>query len=593
MGVFGYSRRALELVWQTSPRLTVAFAFLSVWTGVLPAGIAYVGKLLMDALVASLTQSVPTPVETLAGIVALELGLVLLRDGGVRALSFCESLLRAQMGHRINVMILEKASALDLAQFENPDFYDKLTRSRREASSRPLSLVTSVFQLFQRLLTLATLAALIFTFSPWAVLAIVLGSLPAFVAETKYSGEAFRIYRWRTPERRRQVYLEAVLAREDYAKEVSIFGLSPHLLERYKKIFDDIYEEDRDLAMRRSLVGFLLGVVKTLVLYGVLGWLALETWKGNLGLGDMTMLVAVFRQAQGTFQGALRNIAGMYEDNLYLSNLYELLDAPVETKRGGVHKGEAPGRGFEFQDVAFTYPGAEVPALQGVSFQLRPGEKLALVGENGSGKTTLIKLLARLYHPSAGKILLDGTDLEAWDAAALRARIGVIFQDFNRYQFPLGENISVGDIDALEDHSRRDWAAEKGMVDGFLHRLPEGFETQLGRWFPGGVELSMGQWQKVALARAFMRSDADIFVLDEPTASMDPEAEAKIFEHFRVNLPEKMAIFISHRFSTVRMADRILVLDEGKILEDGSHDQLLQADGRYAHLFQLQARGYA
>jgi len=306
----------------------------------------------------------------------------------------------------------------------------------------------------------------------------------------------------------------------------------------------------------------------------------------------MTMYVLVFKQGQSALSASLSAIGGMYEDNLYLSNLYELLETEVPPARGAVTVGARPGDGIRFETVSFTYPGSEQPALEGVSFHLPPGRKLALVGENGSGKTTLIKLLTRLYEPTAGRVLLDGTDLAEWNLATLRRRIGVIFQDFVRFQFLVGENIGVGDVEALEQEPRWIEAAEKGMAAPFIAELPDTYRTQLGRWFKGGRELSLGQWQKVALSRAFMRQGADILVLDEPTASMDAAAEALIFQRFREVTETQMAIVISHRFSTVRMADHIIVLAGGRILEEGSHEQLVAKGGHYAHLFSLQAAGY-
>ncbi len=330
----------------------------------------------------------------------------------------------------------------------------------------------------------------------------------------------------------------------------------------------------------------------TAAFYGAYAWIAIETAAAHISLGDMTMYVLVFKQGQSALSAALSSIGGMYEDNLYLSNLYELLETEVTAPPGSATVGVKPGDGIRFEDVSFMYPGGDRPALEGVSFHLPPGRKLALVGENGSGKTTLIKLLTRLYEPSSGRILLDGTDLREWEIAALRRRIGVIFQDFMRYQFIVGENIGVGDVDALNDEGRWQEAAVTGMSAPFIADLPETYRTQLGRWFKGGRELSLGQWQKVALSRAFMRRSADILVLDEPTASMDAGAEALIFQHFRQVTENQMAILISHRFSTVRMADHIIVLAGGRILEQGSHDDLVRLGGHYSHLFSLQAAGY-
>jgi ATP-binding cassette, subfamily B, bacterial len=594
-GVFRYSRRALELVWTTSRPLTLVLAVVTVVAGVLPAAIAFVGALIIDAVVAAARVYQDSGTAELRGVmtlVALEGGLVAVLAGAQRALSACQSLLRAQLGQRVNVMILEKALTLELSQFEDAEFYDKLTRARREASSRPLSLVIRTFGLGQNAVSLVSYGVLLAQFSGWAVLLLVLAGLPAFLAEAKFSGDAFRLFRWRSPETRMQMYLETVLAREDHAKEVQLFGLGPKLLERYRAIFTRLYREDRNLTLRRDSWGFVLGLLGTLTLYGAYAWVAVTTIVGRITLGQMTMYMMLFRQGQSAVSAILSAIGGMYEDNLYLSTLYEYLETPVPERKGVVTQGPDPADGIRFEGVGFTYPGADQPALQGIDLHIRPGESLALVGENGSGKTTLIKLLAGLYMPEAGRILLDGMDLRDWDATALRQRIGVIFQDFARYQLKVGENIGAGDVRHFEDEARWIEAARLGMALPFVETLPGAFNAQLGKWFREGRELSGGQWQKIALARAFMRSGADILVLDEPTAAMDAAAEATIFEHFRKLTRNRIAILISHRFSTVRMADQIVVIDGGRIIERGSHEDLMALDGHYARLFSLQARGY-
>jgi ATP-binding cassette, subfamily B, bacterial len=595
LGVFRYSRRAISLVWTTSRPLTVILAATTVLAGVLPAAIAYVGALIIDAVVAAARlyqESGEAHYREVMKFVAIEGGLVAAMAGAQRALSACQSLLRAQLGQRVNVMILEKALQLELAQFEDSEFYDKLTRARREASSRPLSLVMRTFGLGQNAVSLISYGVLLAQFSPWAVLILVLAGLPAFLAEAKFSGDAFRLFRWRSPETRMQMYLETVLAREDHAKEVQLFGLGPKLLERYRAIFDKLYREDRNLTLRRDSWGFVLGLLATGTLYGAYAWVAITTIAGRITLGQMTMYVMLFRQGQAAVSASLSAIGGMYEDNLYLSTLYEYLETPVPVRRNLGARGPDPADGIRFEGVGFTYPGAETPALSGIDLHIRPGESLALVGENGSGKTTLIKLLARLYAPTHGRILLDGLDLQSWDETTLRQRIGVIFQDFARYQLKVGENIGAGDVRHFEDEARWSEAAKLGMALPFIELLPEKFGAQLGKWFKQGRELSGGQWQKIALARAFMRSGADILVLDEPTASMDAAAEATIFEHFRSLTQNRVAILISHRFSTVRMADQIVVIDGGRVIERGSHDELMELDGIYARLFSLQARGY-
>jgi ATP-binding cassette subfamily B protein len=590
-GVFGYSRRALDLVWTTSPALTLTLAFLTLVAGVLPAAIAYVGQLIVDGVVTAMSTASPDTNRVL-WLVALEAVIVVFVTASQRGMSACQSLLRALLGQRVNVMILEKALTLQLSHFEDSEFYDKMTQARREASSRPLSLVNRTFGLVQNAISLSSYAALLFVFSPWAVVILIGAGLPSFFAEAKFSGDAFKLFRWRSPDTRMQMYLESVIAREDGIKEVKLFQLGPRLLQRYRDIFDKLFVRDRSLTLRRDAWGFGLGLLSTAAFYGAYAWIIISTINNEITLGAMTMYLVLFRQGQSAVAAILSSISGMYEDNLYLSNLYEYLEYPVQARQGDIKHGTDPSRGLEFRNVSFAYPGSSRKALNDVSLQIQPGESLALVGENGSGKTTLIKLLTRLYEPTEGRIYLDGVALQDWDVEALRQRIGVIFQDFGRYQFSVGENIGAGDVRYIDDSERWAKAAETGMAAPFIEEMAEGYETQLGRWFKGGRELSGGQWQKIALSRAFMRSDADILVLDEPTAAMDAPSEAAIFDHFRSESHNKMTILISHRFSTVRAADQIIVIHDGEIVERGDHESLLALGGQYASLFKLQAKGY-
>ena len=591
LGVFVYSRRALDLVWTTSRGLTITLAVLTLIAGVLPAVIAYIGQLIVDGVVAAMTETDPDKSYVLS-LIGLEALVVIAVAASQRGLSVSQSLLRALLGQRVNVMILEKALTLQLANFEDSEFYDKLTQARREASSRPLSLVNRTFGLVQNAISLTSYAVLLFAFSPWAVVILIAAGLPSFLAEAKFSGDAFRLFRWRSPDTRMQMYLETVIAREDSVKEVKLFGLGPRLLQRYRDIFKKLFTEDRRLTLRRDSWGFVLGLLSTSAFYGAYAWIVITTINGGITLGAMTMYLVLFRQGQAAVSASLSAISGMYEDNLYLSNLYDYLGQAVPARQGAATHGPEPERGLEFRNVSFAYPGSKTKALNDVSFQIEPGQSLALVGENGSGKTTLIKLLTRLYEPTEGSIILDGLNLADWDVDALRQRTGVIFQDFGRYQFSVGENIGAGDVRHIDDADRWAEAAETGMAAPFIEDMPEGYDTQLGRWFKGGRELSGGQWQKIALSRAFMRSDADILVLDEPTAAMDAASEAAIFDHFQSQSGTKMTILISHRFSTVRAADRIIVIHDGEILEQGNHESLLAENGQYAGLFRLQAKGY-
>lgn len=585
------TRRAVTLVWETSRPLTATLALLTLVGGLVPAAMAAISRHIVDAVVAC-QQGDGAQRAVAVRFVLLEGAAIVALLASQRGLAVCESLLRALLGHRVNVLILEKCLSLNISHFEDSEFYDRLNDARRQATIRPLGLVTRSLGVVQNLVVLVAASALICTFSPWAVVLLLVGGLPGFVAEVRYSGAAFRLFRWQSPETRQQAYLETVLAREDYAKEVMLFGLGPTLLTRYRDTFRRLYADDRRLTVRRGATAWLLGLCGTATLYGAYLWIVLAALDASITLGQMTMVLMLFRQGQGAVSSCLSAMGGIYEDNLYLTRLYEMLDEPVPPRGGSVTTGALPGDGLRFENVSFSYPGTDQPALQGISLHLPPGSRLALVGENGSGKTTLIKLLTGLYAPTEGRVLLDGTDLRQWREDALRNRIGVIFQDFSRYQLVFGENIGVGDVKRLEDEDGWAEAARKGMADEVVARLSGGYRTQLGRWFKGGQELSGGQWQKVALSRAFMRVDADIVVLDEPTAAMDARAESQIFNRVRALTERQTAILISHRFSTVRMAETIVVLHEGHIIEQGCHDALVAREGRYARLFALQAAGY-
>jgi ABC-type multidrug transport system fused ATPase/permease subunit len=591
VSVFRYGGKALNLVWTTSHTLTVLLAVLTLGSGLLPGAIAYIGKLIVDSVVVAARSGGVSERLLALQYVGCEAITIVLLAACQKGLTLCRSLLRVLLAQRVNESILEKALTLDLAHFEDSEFYDKMSQARSQASSRPLSLIDRTFGLCQSALTLVTFSGLLLQFSGWAVLVLIVAAMPSFIAEARFSEHAFRLFRWRSPETRQQHYLETLLAREDYAKEVQLYQLGSMLLQRYRDIFTKLYDEDRDLTIQKGLWGYLLGLLSTVAFYAAYVWMVLEAIAGRITLGELTMYLVVFRQGQSTFSSALTSIGGMYEDNLYLANLYEFLDQPIPKSEGTAIQGIV-STGIKFDRVSFSYPGSERSVLTDISFQLAPGEKLAIVGENGSGKTTLIKLLTRLYLPTSGKIYLDGVDLNDWNIDVLRSRMGVIFQNFVQYQFTVGENVGVGDVEYLDDRAEWEIAAEKGMAKPFVDSLPAGFNTQLGKWFKGGQELSGGQWQKIALSRAFMRSNADILILDEPTAAMDAEAEMQIFNHFHTLTQDRMVILISHRFSTVRMADTIIVMADGRIVEQGSHQELIKADGRYAHLFALQAAGY-
>ncbi len=613
LGVFSYSRQAIGLVWQTSARYTIFLAVLTLMAGILPTGIAYIGQLIVDGVLeaAKVYESVKNSTDTaisrgwLEAIIPSELiafffiealfviGLMICQRG----ISAIQSLFRGLLGHRVNWLLLEKAQTLSLAQFEDSEFYDKLVRARREASTRPLGLVNKTFGLLQNAIALAGFAILLGQFSPWIIVMLLAAALPGFFAETYFSTKAFSLFRWRSPEARQQNYLETLLAREDNVKEIKLFGLGTLFLERYNNIFKKLYKEDRLLTIRRDSWGLLMDVVGSIVFYIAFAWVIIATIAGEISIGQMTMYLMVFKQGQSAIKASLSSISGMYEDNLYLSNLYEFLEQPGMEFTGGVTVGAVPNDGVRFENVTFYYDGEDKknekrPALNNVSFHISPGNSLAIVGENGSGKTTLIKLLTRLYRPNEGKILFDGTDLNDWNKDALRQQVGVIFQDFIRYQLLAGENIGVGRVENVEQETLWEQAANKGQASSFIDDLPKKYQTQLGRWFKDGQELSGGQWQKIALARAFMREDARVLILDEPTAAMDAQAEADIFSEFSSTMADKMTILISHRFSTVRTARQIMVMDKGEVIETGSHYELIESNGVYAKLFHLQAKGY-
>ena len=592
---FQFSRRAIVMVWDTSQPLTIIMGLSTLVIGVSPAAIASVGGLFVDAVASSFQQSGEDMLqarEDALFYVFIELGLVVIMTGAQRLNAICQSILRVLLGNKINVLILEKALTLELTHFEDAEYYDKLVRARREASSRPLALVIKTFDLMRDVIALATIGVFLVQFSVWAAVLLVGAGIPAFLAETRFSGEAFRNYRRRSAERRMQVYLEMVLTREDGVKEVKLLQLGKLFLQRYVDIFRNIYKEDKNLVLRRGFWGYVLGLLASIAFYFAYGWVGLAAIGGVITIGQMTMYIAQFRLGQNAVTSSLTSISGMYEDNLYLSNLTEYLEHKVPEKTGDKKSGPNPDEGIRFEHVSFSYENSDVAALDNVSLHIKQGESLAIVGENGSGKTTLIKLLSRLYRPSKGKIYLEGLDLEEWDIEALRKKIGVIFQDFARYQLVVGENIGIGDADEMDLESHVEKAAIKGMADKFIKDLPRSYATQLGTWFKDGKELSGGQWQKIALSRAFMRNKADILVLDEPTAAIDARAEAEIFSHFRDLTAKRIAIIISHRFSTVRMADHIIVLEKGKISERGSHAELIDKEGQYSVLFNLQAQGY-
>ena len=590
----------VKMVWETHRRYSLAMVLLRIVRAFIPVATFWIGKLIIDGVIAARAGNGSTTL--LMRYIVLELVIVASGEIMARASALVESLLSDLFSNRMSVRLMEHAATLDLAQFENPDFYDHLERARRQTVGR-IALLTQLLGIAQSFLTLLTLAGALVLYSPWLLLLLVVAIVPSFLGETHYASLGYSLlYRW-TPERRQLDYIRYVGASDETAKEVHMFGLSGWLTRKYDDLSQRFYDENKQLSVRRAVVSTLLSFLGTLGYYAAYVIIVLSAVRGNISVGTLTFLAASFERGRDVIQTILMSASGVYEQALYLRDLFEFFDMkPTIASVDDAPPVPDPIReGFVFEDVGFQYPGSEERwAVRGLSFALKPGERIALVGENGAGKTTVTKLLARLYDPSEGRILLDGRDLRDYDLASVRATIGVIFQDFVRYDMRFDENIGVGEINAVEQAlegteqpvSRMiETAAEQSLAASLLPRFKEGYRQMLGRRFENGVDLSGGEWQKVALARAYLRS-AQVLILDEPTAALDARAEYEVFLRFSELVAGRMAVLISHRFSTVRMADRIVVLRNGALEEEGTHEQLLANAGLYNELFTMQAAGY-
>jgi ATP-binding cassette subfamily B protein len=586
----------LRLIWQTSPALTLGNIALRLVRAAVPLAMLYVGRLILDDVVA-LTK-LPAASRTLNpvfGLVALEFGLVLLTDALGRAVALLDSLLGDLFANVSSVRLMRHAAELDLDQFEDSTFYDKLERARRQTLSRSV-LMSQVLAQGQDAVTLVLLAAGLVAFQPWLLGLLLLAVVPAFLGESHFNERSYSLSHSWTPERRELDYLRQTGASDETAKEVKIFGLSDFLINRFETLSDQFYRQNKALALRRAGWGTVFAAVGAAGYYGAYLYIIQRAVYGTISIGQLTFLAGSFARLRGLLEGILSRFSQVADGALYLQDFFEFFQITPRIVRPAAAQAVRPfprpiRQGFTFEDVGFKYKNAEKWALRHLSFELHAGEKLALVGENGAGKTTLVKLLARLYDPSEGRILLDGHDLREYDPAELRQEIGVIFQDFVRFQLPAGQNLAVGRISERQNQPRIEQAAHQSLADTVIAKLPQGYDQMIGRRFNGGVDLSGGEWQKIALGRAYMR-EAQLLILDEPTAALDARAEFEVFERFKELTQGKTAVLISHRFSTVRMADRILVVENGRVQEIGSHEELLANNGRYAELFQLQAAGY-
>ena len=584
--------RFFKLVWQTSKRLTIANSILRIIRSAMPLAMLYIGKLIVDQVVMQSRHSMTSDHYYIWKLVGIELLLAVLSDVLTRSITLMDSLLGDLFANHTSISIMKHAATLDLDQFEDAVFYDKLERARQQTTGRTI-LLSQVLSQVQDLITMGFLTAGLVAFNPWLILLLLIAVVPAFMGESYFNDKSYALTRSQTPERRELDYLRYIGASDETAKEIKIFDLSDFLIGRFKKLSEKFYSDSRKLAVKRSLWGTLFSLIGTLGYYSAYVVIIIRALTGKISIGDLTFLAGSFRQLRSLLEGILSRFTSVSQGAIYLNDLFEFFEIQPKIKLP-LHPLPFPNpikHGFSFENVGFKYANSEKWANRHLNFTLHAGEKLALVGENGAGKTTLVKLLARLYDPTEGRILLDGIDLKEYDLAGLRLNIGIIFQDFLKYQMTVGQNIAVGNIREQDNQSMIETSAKLSLAEALVDRLPGKYDQMLGRRIHQGMELSGGEWQKVALARAYMR-DAQLLILDEPTSALDARAEYEVFQRFSELTKGKTAVLISHRFSTVRMADRILVLEKGELKELGSHHELLELDGRYAELFHLQAMGY-
>ena len=583
--------RFVRLVWLTKPSYALGIVTARVLVGLTPVAMLWVGKLIIDTVVASV-QSSPPDWGQLVKLVLLELAIALLSDVLKRIGSLLETLLGELFSNELSVRLMRHAGVLDLERLEDPSFFDKLLRARVHTSGR-VTLLSEFLTVCEQSVTVASLLAAIIAFEPWLLLILVLATLPAVVGEAKHAGITYSfMFQW-ARERRELAYYRWVATDLRPAKEIKLFGLSDYLAGRYSALANEYIAEHRRVATSRAVMGTLLATVSTLAYYGAVATIIYEAALGIITIGTLAFLTGAFQRSRSLITGVLMGVARGYEQGLFLKDLFEFFEvrSRITSPANAVIVSRPVRRGVVFENVGFRYAGSERWAVRGVSLEVSPGECIALVGENGAGKTTLVKLMTRLYDPTEGRILLDGRDLREYELESLREACGVILQDFFRYDLKARENIAVGCIAADNDLARVVDSAEKSLAAKVISRLEQGYEQLLGRRFESGAELSGGEWQKIALARAYMR-DAQVLILDEPTAALDARAEYDVFRRFSDLVSSRIGVLISHRFSTVRMADRIIVLSNGSVSEQGSHEVLMDAQGLYAELFALQAAGY-